>query len=380
MNKPTILIVTRYFYPGFKAGGPIQSLCNLLPFLTPHFNIKIIAGAFDLMEQEPYQNVPLNIWIIQRVGNIEVPVYYTDEKFTWTSYSALVQSVQPAFVYLNEIFGWNYFVLPVLYSLKNKTRLVICPRGMLQSGALKVKSTKKKLFLACIKYFIKPSLVTWHATTTDEAMDIQNWLGRSATIKMASNVPIQPKLDIPIHQPSFQPLRLVYLSVIAPKKNVLETIQLIQQANIPIQLDIYGAVKEKNYWKNCETAIAASYPNAIQYKGELPHHLVQSTLQYYDAFILLTKGENFGHAIYESLSVGLPVITSSYTPWSKKIKDYCGWVVDINHPAQAVKIFNQIASTTPQVWKSFQENALALAKQYFEQTPFEAEYLNLFQS
>ena len=68
---------------------------------------------------------------------------------------------------------------------------------------------------------------------------------------------------------------------------------------------------------------------------------MQEVIAQYHALILFTKGENFGHAIYESLSVGRPVITSYFTPWNDLQEKNAGVNVDISDTQDCVrKILN----------------------------------------
>ena len=48
-----------------------------------------------------------------------------------------------------------------------------------------------------------------------------------------------------------------------------------------------------------------------------------------DLFVLLSHSENFGLSIAEALSFGLPVITTTNTPWKDLKKYNCGWCIDL---------------------------------------------------
>ena len=47
-----------------------------------------------------------------------------------------------------------------------------------------------------------------------------------------------------------------------------------------------------------------------------------------ELYIAPSKSENFGMAIAEALQSGLPVITTTGTPWSEIIENRCGWWVE----------------------------------------------------
>jgi glycosyltransferase involved in cell wall biosynthesis len=44
-------------------------------------------------------------------------------------------------------------------------------------------------------------------------------------------------------------------------------------------------------------------------------------------FVLPSHSENFGVVVAEALSVGVPVITTTGTPWADLVKKGCGWWV-----------------------------------------------------
>lgn len=51
------------------------------------------------------------------------------------------------------------------------------------------------------------------------------------------------------------------------------------------------------------------------YEGDVLSEEVQGKLQQRDIFLFPTKGENYGHVIFEALSVGCIPIISNQTPW-----------------------------------------------------------------
>ena len=65
-GKPTILILVEWFSPGYRAGGPIRSVVNLVEGLKDHFDFKVITTNRDL-GSEPYEGIPSelknNAWL-----------------------------------------------------------------------------------------------------------------------------------------------------------------------------------------------------------------------------------------------------------------------------------------------------------------------------
>ena len=57
-------------------------------------------------------------------------------------------------------------------------------------------------------------------------------------------------------------------------------------------------------------------------------------------FILPSKSENFGHAIYEALSAGRPVITSNNTPWNNLRESLAGINVPLDDGMELLSAIN----------------------------------------
>ena len=99
-------------------------------------------------------------------------------------------------------------------------------------------------------------------------------------------------------------------------------------------------------------------------------------MQEHHFFISLSHGENFGHAIYESLACGRPVIISPYTPWND-VERTKGGVV-INSKAELQETLQQLNDISQNEWESMCEAALLYAKRSFNMKGFEADYIKLF--
>ena len=61
--NPKILIFIDWFTPGFKAGGPIKSITNIINSLSDNFDFYIISSDRDINEESSYKNLKLNSWI-----------------------------------------------------------------------------------------------------------------------------------------------------------------------------------------------------------------------------------------------------------------------------------------------------------------------------
>jgi hypothetical protein len=137
VKRPRLLIIYDFFYPSYKAGGPIQSLTNLVYSLQDEFDIFVLTGAYDLNSNQLPDKIITNTWCDIKLPNAKasIKVWYAglSEPGIGTIKS-IIQDVKPGSVYLNGMFSFRFVITPLL-AIKN-VRIIICPRGMLQSGAL----------------------------------------------------------------------------------------------------------------------------------------------------------------------------------------------------------------------------------------------------
>ena len=65
----------------------------------------------------------------------------------------------------------------------------------------------------------------------------------------------------------------------------------------------------------------------------------------YDLFLFPTSGENYGHVIAESITVGTRVLISNKTPWVNLESLSFGWNFDLNDINFFVEKIEEISST-----------------------------------
>ena len=77
-----------------------------------------------------------------------------------------------------------------------------------------------------------------------------------------------------------------------------------------------------------------------KYDDELKREYVNA-----DCFVLPSHSENFGSVVIESLSVGVPVITTKGTPWQELEEYGCGKWVDVNEQAIGKALVEMMTKT-----------------------------------
>jgi glycosyltransferase involved in cell wall biosynthesis len=379
-DKPVILIFSDWYAPGFKAGGPIQSCVNLVRYLSDKYRFYVVCGDRDLGDDKPYKNIPLNKWSIGPSGET---IFYTDSrKLSRQQIRRFITELNPQVVYLNSMFSIPFTILPLLvcWKLKNRPLVVLAPRGMLQAGALQLKATRKKIFLRIFRVLGWQQFIRFQATDAQELKDIQQQFP-SASALIAENIPncLSANPSPATKEPG--KLNLIFISRIHPKKNLLFLLELLKEwpGNAQLTVDIYGDAGDPAYDSQCKSLVGQLPPDkVVRFMGPIENKLVFATLAAYHAFVLPTRGENFGHAIFEALEAGKPVLISDQTPWRNLEERNAGWDIPLDRKDRYWKALDQLAAMDQTAYEQWSANARSLAQQYVKQAGFQTKYLDLF--
>lgn len=379
-SKKTLLVLIDWFVPGYKAGGPIQSCANMCRALHTQYNIFVLTTDTDHRETMPYPDIPGNQWINNR--ELGVQVFYAEKKtLTTTTIKKTILSVNADVVYLNLLFSPLFAVYPLWLKLKGilKSTVVMCPRGTLYESALSLKRLKKMSLLGLYRAMGISKKITFHATNDREKSAILKYFPGSRVI-VADNLPGTKQEEFKICDKEPGKLKCIFIARIVPIKNLLYVLHLLQQLRQQVSLSIAGPAENEDYWEQCKKSIQQLPPNIIvTYLGPKSHEQLKELLQTHHLFVLPTTGENFGHAIFESLLAGRPVLISDQTPWQQLAAANAGWEFSLSQPQLFVEKLNFLAEADQQQFNDYAAGAWKYARSFINNPALTAPYTLLFE-
>ena len=334
-GHPTVLVCTHYYLPGYKAGGPTRTLSNLVDQLGDQIDFNILTVDRDSGDKTAYPGVSVNDW--NRVGKANV-YYLSQNSGSFFGLRHVLRRAKYDLLHLNSFFSPSFtikaLILRKLRLIPNKP-VIIAPRGELSMAALRIKGMKKRIYRYAVKRIGLYNNVNWHASGEREVGDIRREFGHKANILIARDLVVESPRDTDLSRlrPSKIPgsLDLVFLSRISRMKNLDGALSMLKGLKGTVNFNIYGPPEDEDYWIECQRQIS-SLPKyvSVRYFGMVPPDNVGEIFGKHHVFLLPTRGENFGHVIYESLAAGCPVIISDQTPWQDLESKKAGWSIPLN--------------------------------------------------
>ena len=376
--SPRLLICVDWFDPGTRAGGPIRSCVNLIRVLHHDVKISVLTGDRDLGAEECYSNVRCGTW---NNWNGQATCWYaTRRQHATGAFLKAFRRVQPETIYLNGMFSFCGAIVPLL-SLRlrgGQTRIVIAPRGMLKESALSIKRWKKMPWLTFLRLSGISGRVVFHATSEQEAEEVRDWFGTSATIRVVPNIPCLPVEKLNVAQKECGKLRLSFAGRVHPVKNLLYLLRLLKTVTCECSLNVIGPIEDAAYDQDCQQEIAELPGNVtVKFSGAVSNGDTLRLIADSDFMVLPTVGENFGHAIFEALSLGIPVLISDQTYWRDLEKDRAGWDLNLSQPDQFRAVLERMGQMSVEEYQMWQTGAHRRAIRFFEEHDLKSAYAEL---
>jgi glycosyltransferase involved in cell wall biosynthesis len=209
---------------------------------------------------------------------------------------------------------------------------IVSTRGMLEPWALNHKHWKKKLAWCLYQQRDLERARCYHATADVECRSLRQ-LGLRAPVHIIPNGVDLPSDDYFVDRKrkvrSTESKTAFFLGRINPKKGLLLLVKAWNEVRpAGWQLKIAGP-NEGGHRSEVEKAVVSlKLGDVVSFHGPLNEKMKTSEFSNADLFILPTYSENFGLVVVEALAHGVPVLTTTGTPWSMLPMKGCGWWVD----------------------------------------------------
>lgn len=361
MKRPIILTLVHYYLPGYKSGGPIRTIANMVDQLGDELDFRIVTSDRDALDETAYPGISVDHW--NSVGKAQV-LYLSPANRRMETLTRIIQDTPHDILYLNSFFDRVCTLRPLLARRMGRlpdSPTVIAPRGEFSTGALALKQWKKAPYLRAAKVLGIYRDLTWQASSDREVEDIQRMIGRVArAIVVAPNLPSTTSPEVPFRpRVPGEPLKIIFLSRVSPMKNLDFALRVLAEVRVPVEFNIYGPIRDEEYWKRCKEQ-AKYLPEHIQlhYHGMKPHSDVPQTLAGHDLFFLPTRGENYGHAIVEAWAAGLPVLISDETPWRGLEALGVGWDLPLIDVGAFVSVIETLSRQEGEACHAVRERAV----------------------
>ena len=353
-----ILFPIGSFYPA-QAGGPNNTIYWLAKRLVSAGNrVEIVTTNKGIKEEH-------KIALDKSIDLDGIKARYCSTRFHQLPFSMIVHSSRAMknadIVQLNSVFYIPSIIIAFIARLKGK-KVIWSSRGELIGGAMEFRSFRKKVRLYFIKAIINKNF-TFHGTSADELVSIQDHLKKDAIM-------VPNYMEMPAKEEEELQKQFLFIGRIHPIKALDNLIKGVAKSKLMkasgYKMIIHGYEDKAGYLQELQDLI-----KALGVEGQVEFRApISSTkkLQEYAKSrftFLVSKSENFGNTILESLSQGTPVVASKGTPWGELPKIQAGFWIE-HSEEEIARCIDEILSMDESTYLGFRKNAFSYAHNEFD--------------
>jgi glycosyltransferase involved in cell wall biosynthesis len=267
--------------------------------------------------------------------------------------------------------AWNFVPFIVWFlSLIFHFKIIVSVRGALSPWSLEQGRTRKKIAWVLFQKRLLRKADVIHVTSKIEREQV-GLLSNSDNLVVIPNGVLLEKNSIlqNVHEKKLlddRPLQILFASRIHPKKGLELLISALgsEKINFEVELLIAGEFSDETYQNQIEGMLSQLRANvSTHFLGHQSTNELINLYRQVDLFVLPSYAENFGIAIAEALSYGLPVITSNNTPWQEIQLRGAGYIVEtsVDQLISSITAFKNLDIYERIVMS---ENALSMIQDY----------------
>ena len=365
-----ILVFADYYLPGFKAGGPIRSLANIVERLGDVFTFRVVTRDRDHGDTQPYAGIEPNTW--HSIGKAKV-LHLSHDRRSARTVRSLIADGHSRVVYLNSLFSPVFTIQTMALrraGVLPRIPFIVAPRGEFSPSALQLKRTKKASYLALARAMGLYKDVLWQASSAAEERDIRRWCGAAASVFVVPNVAVANAGRVEGAREVKRPgqIKIVFVSRVDRMKNLDAALQMLSKVIGRIEFNIYGPISDQAYWNTCAKTISALPSTvSVHYHGAIGQERVAEVLSANHLFLMPSLGESYGHAIVEALSAGCPVLISDRTPWRGLEAKQVGWDIALERSDLFHRVLQTCIDMDDATYQRWSDNARAYATSLVDQ-------------
>jgi len=360
--------IIHFVYSIDKSSGGIAAYTRLIAAeLKNLVELTVVTGKSENPEELNEVDV--------RYLNMELSRWF----FLKKEFVAILKELKADLVHINGIWNPQNFLFQQA-SRSLGIKVLLSPHGMLEPYILNRHPLKKKLALFLYQRKAIRLANYLHATAQSELEQIRKLGYTSPAIVIPNGIDFseiiqREKLN------SDNPFKnILFLSRIHPKKGIEFLIEAIQQLKYEKLKVVIAGEGDFDY---IQSLIALTekmgVENKIKFIGGVYAQDKWDLYQQADLFVLPTYSENFGIVVIEALAAGVPVITTTGTPWQELETHQCGWWIDLNI-LNLKKTIQDAIGLTPIELNKMGENGKKLVKSKYDIKAVSKETFNFYKA
>jgi glycosyltransferase involved in cell wall biosynthesis len=315
--------------------------------------ITFLTGSLSRLAGGPFESVRRLAQGVQATGEHSVRVLgvrdarWEDDRAVWSPVDARALAVRGPhrFGYAPALSGevnasgarllhvhglWMYpSVVARRWGARTGLPRVVSPRGMLEPWAWAHHRARKALLWSLFERAHCSGATVLHATSDQEAHSIRTRLPSSRVVVIPNGVDVPSEADLAAAvSGKGERRRALFLSRIHPKKGISQLLTawaVVRPAGWELAI---AGIDEGGHEAEVRRLVSElGLSDSVIFLGEQVGVAKLRTYRSAELFILPTFSENFGIVVAEALAAGVPVLTTTGTPWSGLVTRSAGWWV-----------------------------------------------------